>query len=228
MKRFYKDVTVSDAPFHILLDGRIVKTPLRAPLTLSAKPLAEAIAEEWRGQGDEIIPHAMPLTKLANTAQDRVSAMREAVMDQILAYTNDNLCYRVSFPADLAERQKAEWDPLLDWVENRYGVRLETRIGVTHFAHSPEVVAALRNAVAAYDAFALAALHNAATILTSLVLTLALAENRLDAEQAFALSQLDERYQSEKWGEDHEAALRARALLAELKAAETFLRLILL
>jgi chaperone required for assembly of F1-ATPase len=225
MKRFYKEVTVSAAPFQILLDGRGVKTPMRAALTLPTLSLAEAVAEEWRGQGAEINPHAMPLTKLANTAIDRVTVMRDEVVSQIVAYANDTLCYRAAFPGDLAQRQSAEWDALLDWQATRYGVRLATQVGVTHFAQDPETVAVLRRAVEAYDLFVLAALHNAATILASLTLTLAFAEARLAAQDAFALSQLEERYQEERWGVDEEAAKRAEGLLAELIAAEKLLRL---
>jgi chaperone required for assembly of F1-ATPase len=225
MKRFYKEVTVSDAPHRILLDGRAVKTPLRVALTLPTLALAEAVAAEWRAQGDEIQPHKMPLTKLANTAIDRVSAMRDEVVSQIVAYANDTLCYRAAFPADLAARQAAEWEGPLDWLATRYGVRLATQIGVTHFAQSPDTVAVLRQALDAYDPFVLAALHNSATILASITLTLALAEGRLSAPEAFALSQLEERFQAERWGIDEEAAQRAEGLLAELVAAETLVRL---
>ena len=225
MKRFYKEVTVSEEPFRILLDGRVVKTPMRAALTLPTQVLAEAVAEEWRGQGDEINPHAMKLTKLANTAIDRVAVMRDEVVSQIVAYANDTLCYRASFPPELAQRQQAEWEPPLQWLAERYGVRLEARVGVTHFTQDPETVAVLRGAVAAYDNFVLAALHNSATILASLTLTLALAEAHLSATEAFALSELDARFQAERWGQDEEAAKRAEGLLKELIAAETFVRL---
>ncbi len=67
-KRFYKDVTVKDEGGRaaLLLDGKPVKTPGRGPLSVSSKALAEAIADEWRAQGDEIDARTMPLTKLAN------------------------------------------------------------------------------------------------------------------------------------------------------------------
>jgi chaperone required for assembly of F1-ATPase len=217
MKRFYKTVTVSDAPFRIMLDGRPVKTPARAAL--------EAIAEEWRVQGDEIAPGAMALTKLANTALDRVGTMLEPVRGQVMHFANDLLCYRADHPAALVARQSAEWDPLLAWAAARYGVRFEVRTGIVHFSQSDETLTALRTAVAAYDPFALTALATVAPILGSLVLTLALAEGHRDAEAAFALSQLDDRYQAERWGQDEEAATRATALLAEVKVAESFLRL---
>lgn len=227
MKRFYKEVTVAkgESGYAIQLDGRSVKTPQKVTLALPTQQLAEVVAEEWRGQGEEIDLHSMPLTKLANTAIDRVTGHEAMAINQIMAYTNDLLCYRAAAPADLAARQAVEWDPMLAWVAERYGARLVTQAGITHFPQPPEAASALRRAVEALDAFSMAALHHASTILGSLILALAIAEGRLTAAEAFALSQLDERYQAERWGEDHEAVRRAQGLAAELAAAERFLRL---
>ena len=68
-KRFYKDVSVG-AEREILLDGRVVKTPMKAKLALPTLALADAVADEWRAQVGVINPALMPLTKLANTAID--------------------------------------------------------------------------------------------------------------------------------------------------------------
>ena len=57
------------------------------------------------------------------------------------------------------------------------------------------------------------------------VIALALFEGRLDADSAFAASQLDETFQIERWGEDEEAAARRAALRADLLAAGRFLAL---
>jgi chaperone required for assembly of F1-ATPase len=225
MKRFYKDVAVSEAPYRILLDGRAVKTPARAALELPTAALAEAVAEEWRVQGDEIVPDAMALTKLANTALDRVSTMRQAVVGQVMAFLNDLLCYRAERPSGLAEQQAAEWDPLLEWLATRHGVRLATRVGILHFSQSEEAAAALRMVVEGFDDFALTAAATVAPIFGSLVLTLALVDGRLDAGAAFTLSTLDERFQAARWGHDEEAAERAANLLAEVKNVERFIAL---
>ncbi|MGH6855003.1 MAG: ATP12 family protein, partial [Aestuariivirga sp.] len=74
-RRFYKIVSVT-GELGIALDGKPVKTLKKASLILPTRALAEAIAEEWAGQGEKLIPATMPLTKLANTAIDRVGAER--------------------------------------------------------------------------------------------------------------------------------------------------------
>ncbi len=224
MRRFYKEVSVGE-DLRVLLDGKSIKTPMRKTLALPTRTLAEAVAEEWRGQGDKVLPETMPLTKLANTAIDRVVENEAAIVEGIAAYANDLLCYRAEAPDDLVARQNELWNPLLDWAADRHGVLLRSAAGITHIEQPEESVAAVRAALAVHDAFVLTALHNAATICGSVILVLALEGGRLRAEEAFVLSQLDERYQAERWGTDPEAAKRTAALADELDAAARFIRL---
>ena len=53
MKRFWKEAeaTPQDGGWGIALDGRLVRTPARAPLVVASPALAEAIAAEWTAQG---------------------------------------------------------------------------------------------------------------------------------------------------------------------------------
>lgn len=229
MKRFYKEVAVAPEGegFAVLLDGKPVKTPGRATLFLPTRPLAEAVAEEWRAQGENIEPASMPLTKLAHTAIDIVTADRGKVANHILSFgRSDLLCYRAEAPAELAVRQRQNWDPLLEWLGEAHGARLRTGEGVGFIQQPGEALTALDEAVWAHDDFALAGLYAAATITGSLALALALAGHRLDAAGAFAASTLDEAWQAEKWGHDSEAIARRNRLSAELAAAERFLRLL--
>ena len=64
-KRFWTDVDVApvEAGFEVHLDGRQVKTPLKNVLRVPSRPLADAIAGEWRAQSDEIDPLSMPATR---------------------------------------------------------------------------------------------------------------------------------------------------------------------
>lgn len=230
MKRFYREVSVgpltgavSDA-FGIFLDGRVVKTPEKTALALPSVALAEVLAEEWRGAAEEFDISTLQLTKCANTAIDRVAAKVPEVVEALLAYANDLICYRAAHPAELVARQSAHWDPLIEWVELRFGARLCTGIGVVPFNQPKETLAIFRDHLLAQNVFVLTALHGAAALTGSLVLALALAEGKLDVQSAFALSQLDEAYQAEHWGRDEEAADRAAGLLADLTAYSRFLR----
>jgi chaperone required for assembly of F1-ATPase len=225
-KRFYKSVDVGD-DLAILLDGRTVKTPAGAKLVAPTRMLAEAVAGEWRRQGETIAPDTMPLTKLLNTALDRIAANREAIVDDLAKYaSSDLLCYRAEAPAELVHRQAAAWDPWLDWAADRFGARLTVTTGVTHIDQPQDALARLRQAVAAHDDHRLVALHAGITITGSAVLGLAFAARALNADDAFVAAQVDERYQAELWGTDAEAEKARANRLAELKAAEKYLKLL--
>lgn len=222
MKRFYREVAVApaDGGFAVLLDGRTVKTPARNALILPTEKLAAAIAAEWRGQGDEVIATTMPLLRLANSVIDGVTVNRDGVVDAVMRFAdNDLLCYRAHQPPELVARQSAGWDPWLDWARRRHGANMTVAEGFNHVDQTPDALAALRQAAAELDPFALGALHVIASITGSLVLALAVADGAANGAQVFHLSRIDETYQAEKWGEDAEAAKRATALAHELDKA---------
>jgi chaperone required for assembly of F1-ATPase len=229
MKRVYKQATTRTAGrgWGVALDNRPMRTPGRNELTLPTAALATAIAAEWEAQEEEIRPQAMPLTRLAATALDRTTPLRERVVAETANYAGTDLvCYRADHPPELAARQQAVWQPLLDWATLRYDAALSVTSGVIPTPQPPAALRAFAAAVAALDDFRLTALHTLTLACGSLVIALALVEGRLDAAAAFAASQLDETFQIEAWGEDAEAAERRRVLAADIAAAARFIALL--
>lgn len=229
MKRFYKKAeAVRRADGHgIALDGRSIKTPGKRDLIVPSGPLAAAIAEEWESQQGDLLPQTMPLMRLAATTLDRAAAQREIIVQQVAKYAaTDLVCYRAAHPPALAARQQAAWQPLIDWAVLRYDAPLSVTTGVIPRGQSEASLHAFAAAVAAFDDFGLTALHVATGACGSLVIALALLEGRVDADEAFAASQLDETFQIEAWGEDAEQAARRRALAVEITAAARFMALL--
>ena len=229
MKRVYKEARAepSGDGFTITLDGRAIRTPGRAPVVLPVLALAEAVAGEWAAQEDEVRPLAMPLMGLACTAIDIVVPRRAAVVAEIADYgATDLLCYRAEHPPTLVERQAALWQPLLDWAATQFGAPLTTTASALAVAQPEDSLAALDRAVEAHDDLALAALAAAVKAAGSLVIGLALSHGRLDPEGAFEAAELHESAQIEAWGEDPEATRRRAAVLNDLRAAATFLKLL--
>jgi chaperone required for assembly of F1-ATPase len=231
MKRFYKDTTVDagDGGFRVLLDGRPMRTPAKVVLVAPTRDLAEAIAAEWRAvpEKTEINVSHLPLTRLATTGIDRVASQRARVIDDTAKYAgSDLLCYRATDPASLVQRQSAHWQPLLDWLVERYGARLTVGSGTTFVTQPAEAVAALRAAVAAHGDLALSALYNLTHIAGSLAIALALSEGRLSAADAFTAAQLDELFQIERWGADPIATQRHEGIQRDLAAGARFLALL--
>lgn len=230
MKRVYKTVAVDEqqgGSFFVTLDGRPLRSPGKRPLALPTWQLAEAVAAEWDAQGEDIEPHSMAMMGFAATVADRVAPQREHVVGEIAGYGgSDLLCFLADGPEDLIARQVAQWTPWRERAERRLSVGLAVTSGVMPVRQADETLAAFRAAVAGVGDWYLAPLHTATSITGSLILGLAFIEGELDAIGAFDLSQVDEAYQVEKWGQDREAELRRAGLRAEMKAAERFKGLI--
>ncbi len=213
VKRFYEDVSPREDTdgWEILLDGRPVRTPGRAPLMVPSPSLAALIADEWCAQGDTIDPRTMRFTGMANAAIDRIAPDRETYVADIARYGESDLfCYRALDPEPLVARQIAAWNPLLDWAEQRYDVEFAVTQGVTPVTQPEQTRTRLRDAVAAHDAFALAPLAILTSLGGSLVASLALAEGHRTAAELWPAVTLDELWQEEMWGADAEAQ-KARA-----------------
>ncbi len=226
-KRFYKEAGVGpvDGGFAVLLDGRPVRTPARAVLAVPTQALAEALAAEWAAQGEEIDPFSMPLTRLVNVALDRVAPEAAAVREEVANYAGtDLLFYRAEGPDALLERQAAQWDPILEWLNETYGARFFLSEGIRHVAQPDDALARVR-ARLPQGPLALAALHVITTLTGSALLALALAEGRLDADAVWAAAHVDEDWNRDQWGEDELAAARRAARRIEFDAAVALLKL---
>ncbi|WP_420142960.1 ATP12 family chaperone protein [Sphingobium sp.] len=212
MKRFYTDVTVAaeDGGFAIRLDGRPVRTPARAPLALPTAALAQAVAGEWRAQGETVDPASMPMTGLANAAIDHVAPGPTTFAAGVLRYAqSDLLCYRADGPDALVARQASAWEPLLDWARARYGVDFAVTQGIIPVPQPDETLARFEAVVAAIDPFTLVGLSTLVTLSGSLVCGLAVVQGDHDAGSVWQAAEIDEAWQVEQWGEDAEAAARA-------------------
>ncbi|MFT3986379.1 ATP12 family chaperone protein [Aestuariivirga sp.] len=226
MKRFYKEVTVTPGN-GIALDGKAVKTPAKLPLVLPTPALAEAIAAEWLQQGETINPHSMHLTKLANTAIDRIAPDHHPALQEIVDYAgSDLICYRADRPPELIARQKAAWDPVMDWALSALDAPFEQVVGVTHHPQPPEALRAVGTAIKSCSAFEIAALHTLTTLTGSALLSLMLFRQAADEEAVWSAAHVDEDYQIAQWGEDHEAKQRRMGRHAEFLACARFLRLL--
>lgn len=227
-KRFWAaaQAEACDGGFTVRLDARPVKTPAKQPLVLPTLAMAQAIALEWDQQQGVIKPDTMPLTQAANSALDKVAPQVDGVVGEIANYgSTDLLCYRASAPQPLIDRQAAGWDPLLHWSRDSLAAPLDVTQGVIPIPQPEPSLARLRAHVAAHNAFQLAALHDLVAISGSLILGLAVARGRLTADEAFALSRIDETWQNEQWGEDEDAAALEALRRNALRVAERFFAL---
>lgn len=221
-KRFWKEASIAadDNGFRIELDGRPVRTPAKTLVVVPTRAMAAEIAAEWDAQVEQINPESMPMTRSANAALDKVSKQFDEVAAMLSAYGgSDLLCYRADHPEKLVERQAKSWDPLLDWLHGRFGVRLALQAGVMPVAQDENGQRILHERVAQFTPFEMAAFHDLVSLSGSLVIALAVIEGEVSPEDGWNLSRVDEMWQEEQWGEDDEATALANRKKSEFLMA---------
>ncbi|MEA2755185.1 MAG: hypothetical protein QOJ54_1474 [Aliidongia sp.] len=229
MKRFYTNITVTEQRdgFGVALDGKELRSPARRALALPTRALAEALAAEWAGQGEEIRPDTMKLMALVSTARDLVAEKPAEIAAETAKYAaTDLLCYRAEYPPSLVRRENLLWQPLLDWAALRFDAPLHATAGIVPIDQPAASLAALRAVLDGLDPFTLAAIADLTACCGSLILALALWDGRLDAAGAYEAALLDESFQNERWGEDAEAVVRQCRLKENVDAGVRFLALL--
>jgi chaperone required for assembly of F1-ATPase len=236
MKRFYKLVSTHKTPegWAIQLDGKPVKTPLKTTLLAPSEALANEIVREWAAQEETIAPETIPLTQILSTQIDCVRGQRTAMSAEILKFLDtDLLCYRApkDEPPGQAERQADIWDPWLDWFEEAFGQRLQTTSGIIALKHPAAAHKAVKEKVENFDEARFTALQLTVPLAGSLVLGLAFIEGAITPQQLYEAARAeehfkDEIYNVEKYGRDPQQEQKDAAMLRDLEAAETFLRLL--
>ena len=173
-KRFYKQASVASGEegFSVELDGRAIKTPAKATLTLPSEALAKAVAAEWAAQGETLDLQGMTLTRLANVALDRTPDTRADLAEELARYAGtDVTCYLADAPAALRERQEAAWQPWREWAGKELGIVLVPVVGLMASPQPQASLDAVREHALGSDNFRLTALAWGCSLLGSAILS---------------------------------------------------------
>lgn len=226
-KRFYKNVGIGEADggFRVLLDGKPVRTPGKVVVTLPVREAAEIVRAEYDAQEREVDPATMPVTRLVNTAIDGVAQDPQAVAEDILRFaSSDLLCYRADGPETLVENQREHWDGVLDWAEKRFGGSFNLAEGIMHVEQPRTTIAAVGTYLRERtEPLRISCLHLMTSLTGSALLSLAVEDGEVSAEEAWTAAHVDEDWNISQWGEDGEAAQRRANRWRDMKAASDLL-----
>lgn len=225
-KRFYKEVSLQpgEGGWSVLLDGRPVKTPAKRALQVPSETLAQALAAEWSAQETVIDPFTMPITRILHVALDRIEGVREGAAEEVAKFGRTDLLSHRADESGLAARQAELWDPYLEWAKTALDAPLNAAATVLALEQPESSIEALKARALAQDDLRLTALVSVTPILGSAILAFALLEGEADAEAVWTAARVDDDYQTERWGEDSEAALSAANRKRDLIACETVMR----
>ncbi|MBM3506475.1 MAG: hypothetical protein FJX64_01905 [Alphaproteobacteria bacterium] len=197
------------------------------PLQLPGQALAGAICEEWQAAGPQARMADLRLARLAIAAVEAAAA-RANIEAALLAYVHTDLvCYWSAEDAPLAlrVRQATAWQPMLNWANQAFGVRLRVTHGIVPAQQDETTVARIGHVIAATSPAELIALRLAGAAAGSLIIGLGLLRGAWGVDEAYAASTVDEAYQMERWGTDAEAEVSLAARRTDLGDAVRFLKL---
>lgn len=229
MKRFYDDVDIrhSDHGWQVTLDGRGLKSVKGSAQIVPSEALARLLAEEWDIQGEELDPSQFVRRDMADYAIDVVAPDPGALAEQVVAYGDtDTLLYRADPDEPLYTRQVEVWEPIVNRFETREGFSLTRASGIIHKPQDPETLAALQQKLAALDPFTLASVQTMTSLAASLIVGLSALETaqQADALELWRAACLEEEWQADLWGRDHEAEERRAQREAGFLTAWEFAR----
>ena len=224
-KRFWRATAVAEADggFAVHLDGRPVKTPQGQGLVLPNRELAEKVEAEWAAVVDQVQYEAMPLTRLGFAAIDRMDAVLDATVAEVLRYAETDLvCYPSEYPAALIAREAAAWLPLIDWAEAELGLVFHQNKTLMFQPQPLETSMGIQSLIEGASVYERAGLMAAMPLFGSVILALAVWRGRLTGEEAFAASRIGEEFQTETWGRDEEAAQRSENMKVQARSLDVW------
>jgi chaperone required for assembly of F1-ATPase len=148
---------------------------------------------------------------------------RAKLIDEIAAYAEtDLLCYFAE-EEKLYAKQVDSWEPILQWLEAEYEVKLNRTQGVMPVPQEPFWRAQMSEFLSAFDDAALVAFATLVTNLGSVLLAWALYSQAFDLKAILAASQLDEEYQQAEWGDDDQIKADLAEKAKKTRAAQAYL-----
>nr|XP_023012058.1 ATP synthase mitochondrial F1 complex assembly factor 2 [Leptinotarsa decemlineata] len=226
-KRFYKETNIlrSEGKFEVTLDQRKLKTPMGNVFAVESEPLALAVATEWNSQKDKIIQTKMHLTTLCNTVIDNPNHLnKHDIVNYIVNYLDtDTVLFQANEDEELLKFQVMQWDPIIEWFNNRFEANLKKSIQMDIPPASDQDKNLLTKHLMSYNFAAVNGFMYCVDTLKSVVLSLACTERFITPERAVLLSRLEEEYQTGHWGRVEWAHdLSQQSLQARLSAAVLF------
>ncbi|GBE62038.1 ATP synthase mitochondrial F1 complex assembly protein [Babesia ovata] len=221
------DLHYTGQQYSVLLDGRLLESPLGNVLGTPSRSVAERVVAEWRerlGQLTrfETLPMTMLLAETVDMRPDKRASVVSTLVDaldfdtalrfhpqpevplEMLAGIEelDSACMDRIAPLDLDVLQSTYLLPILRAFAQRRGTSALVASG--EIASSPrqpaDVVDAVRSTLLSYSAAQVVVVKNIHRRLKSIVLPLELLDGAIDTARAVRASRLEETLQAASWG----------------------------
>ena len=117
----------------------------------------------------------------------------------------------------MVDLQNKDWIPLINYMKSSYNIELIYTSKLFSINQKPDSLLKLKNILNEINIFKLSAIYTLSQITKSIIISLALVNNKISAKKAFENSNLEELYQISKWGKDEEAFDRLNAIKVDIR-----------
>lgn len=116
-------------------------------------------------------------------------------------FDTDAICYHEEFPEILTQLQDQYWKPIIDWTQEKFGVKINTTTEIFAISQPDETKEKLRKVVEEMSPLELAAFEKAVMSSKSFLIGFALVNKGISVEQAARAAHVEMNAQMDRWGE---------------------------
>ena len=218
-----KIIRSSNNKYYVQINGKTAKTPEGNLMELPTSKLAQIILKNYKSYKTKRNNTIVSPIRLANTAIDMVAKDKNNYIKQLCSYANSDLvCYFASSPEDLVKKQNKSWLPLITFMQDFYNINILYTTEIFSINQTKESLSKLKVILNKKNNFELSAISVLSQLTSSIIISLALVNNKINVKKAFELSNLEEIYQSTFWGKDEEAFTRLKAISVDIKNVKKY------
>lgn len=200
------------------INNKILKTPDGNIIELPSIKLAKILLKDYESSFKSKPLNIVRPIKITNTAIDKIKPNNIFYINEITDnLNNDMICYFANSPVELVDLQNKDWLPLINYMKSSYNIELIYTSKLFSINQKPDSLLKLKNILNEINIFKLSAIYTLSQITKSIIISLALVNNKISAKKAFENSNLEELYQISKWGKDEEAFDRLNTIKVDIR-----------
>ena len=219
IKNIKIDIVQSKKGKYLLtINNKSLKTPDGNIIELPSMKLAKILLKDYESSFKSKPLNIVRPIKITNTAIDKIKPNNIFYINEITDnLNNDMICYFANSPVELVDLQNKDWLPLINYMKSSYNIELIYTSKLFSINQKPDSLLKLKNILNEINIFKLSAIYTLSQITKSIIISLALVNNKISAKKAFENSNLEELYQISKWGKDEEAFDRLNAIKVDIR-----------
>ncbi len=156
--------------------------------------------------------------------EEDIKQHRVEIIDRLVNFALNDVLLFWSTDKEVKKEQQEKWLPILKWVDDTLNTRFKQTTSLETDTSGKTAATELKKYLDNLSDKELTSFYVAALNMRSVLLAVAMIKGRINATEAFELSELEELYQARKWGSEPVAEARRNSIKDSLISAEKYLR----